>query len=118
MPPQSQDLVLVCTVFSSLLEDGHQQALAQALWRWLKPGGAVLWYDFEIDNPRNADVRGVPMKRVRELFPGAPIKHRRVTLAPPLACLLCRWHPGLYGLFNCVPLLRTHVVAWIEKPLA
>jgi hypothetical protein len=31
--------------------------------------------------------------------------------------VLCRWHPALYGVFNLLPLLRTHVVAWIEKPL-
>ncbi|MGL6109599.1 MAG: class I SAM-dependent methyltransferase [Rubrivivax sp.] len=116
VPPQSQDLVLVSTVFSSLLDDGQQQAMAQTMWRWLKPDGAVLWYDFEVDNPRNADVRGVPLRRLRELFPGAPINHRRVTLAPPLARVLCRWHPALYGVFNSVPLLRTHRLAWICKP--
>ena len=30
----------------------------------LAPGGGVLWYDFTVNNPRNPDVRGVPMKRV------------------------------------------------------
>jgi hypothetical protein len=46
-----------------------QQRLAGAMWRWLKPGGAVVWYDFTVDNPRNRDVRGVPVARVRQLFP-------------------------------------------------
>ena len=30
------------------------------MWAAVKPGGGVLWYDFTVDNPRNADVRGVP----------------------------------------------------------
>lgn len=112
----SLDIVLVSTVFSSLLDAAYQQRLADTIWRWLKPGGAVLWYDFRVDNPRNADVRGVPLRRVHVLFPQARVRHRRVTLAPPLARAVTRLHPGLYGLFNLLPWLRTHVLAWIEKP--
>ena len=114
--PASQDLVLQSTVFSSLLDDTFQHKLADAMWSWLKPGGAVIWYDFTVNNPRNADVRGVPMARVRALFAQAHITHRRVTLAPPLARAVCRVHPALYGLFNSLPLLRTHVLAWLAKP--
>jgi SAM-dependent methyltransferase len=115
---QSLDIVFVSTVFSSLLDDAYQQRLADAMWAWLKPGGAVLWYDFTLDNPRNPDVRGVPLRRLRELFPGAVTTRQRVTLAPPLARTVCRWHPGLYGVFNALPWLRTHLLAWLEKPLS
>lgn len=114
--PGSLDIVLQSTVFSSLLDDAFQQQLADAMWRWLAPGGGVLWYDFTVNNPRNPDVRGVPLARVQRLFPMARITHRRVTLAPPLARLLCPLHPSLYTLFNALPVLRTHVLAWIEKP--
>ncbi len=112
----SQDLVLQSTVFSSILDDGVQQALAQAMWRWLRPGGAVLWYDFIVDNPRNRDVRGVPMARVGALFPEGRLRWQRLTLAPPLARLVCRAHPAAYSVFNSMPWLRTHVLAVIEKP--
>ena len=114
--PASQDLVLQSTVFTSLLDDGFQQRLADTMWRWVKPGGAVLWYDFTVNNPRNPDVRGVPLARLRQLFPQACIDARRVTLAPPLARIVCAWHPSLYTVFNAVPLLRTHLLAWIQKP--
>jgi len=114
--PGSQHIVLQSTVFSSLLDNAFQHKLADAMWSWLAPGGGVLWYDFTMNNPRNPDVRGVPMKRVRELFPQAVIRQRRVTLAPPIARAVCRVHPGLYHLFNAVPALRTHVLAWLEKP--
>jgi hypothetical protein len=103
-------------VFSSLLDDVFQQQLAHCMWRWLKPGGAVLWYDFSFDNPRNPDVRGVPLARVRALFPTARIHARRLTLAPPLARPAARLHPAFWTLLNTVPWLRTHRLAWIEKP--
>lgn len=109
--PGSQDLVLQSTVFSSILDDALQQQVADAMWRWLKPGGAVVWYDFTVNNPRNPDVRGVPLARVRELFPQGRFTARRVTLAPPLARAL----PAAYALFNLVPWLRTHRLVLIEK---
>ena len=116
LAPGSVDIVYQSVVFSSLLDDAYQQRLAETMWRWLKPGGAVLWYDFTYDNPSNRDVRGVPLSRVRSLFPGARIVARRVTLAPPIARRVCRVHPTMYTLFNAVPLLRTHLLCWIEKP--
>ena len=116
LAPASQDVVLQSTVFSSLLDDEFQQRLAARMWSWLKPGGAVLWYDFTVNNPRNRDVRGVPLRRVRELFPLGRVAASRVTLAPPLARLVCRWHPAFYPLFNSLPLLRTHLLAWVHKP--
>jgi len=111
----SQDVVAQHTVFSSLLDDAFQARLADTMWRWVRPGGGVLWYDFTVDNPRNPDVRGVPLARVRALFPQARLSHRRVTLAPPLARAACRLHPALYTALNCLPLLRTHLLCWIEK---
>ncbi len=117
VPDASIDLLLQSTVFSSLLDDAFQQQLAQAMWRWLKPGGAVIWYDFTVNNPRNADVRGVPLARVQALFPQGRLQHRRVTLAPPLARAVCAVHPALYRVFNLLPLLRTHVLVWVAKPV-
>ena len=114
--PASQDLVLQSTVFSSLLDDGFQQRLAAAMWQWLKPGGAVVWYDFTVDNPRNRDVRGVPLQRVKQLFPQGHVRARRITLAPPLARAACRVHPLLHDALNLLPFLRTHVLAWVAKP--
>ena len=113
--PSSQDLVLQSTVFTSLLDAATRTALAAAMWRWLAPGGAVLWYDFSVDNPRNPDVRGVPLGELRALFPHGRVSAKRVTLAPPLARAVCRVHPRLYPLLNALPPLRTHLLAWIAK---
>jgi SAM-dependent methyltransferase len=114
--PESQDIVFQSVVFSSLLDDRFQQALADRMWSWLRPGGGVLWYDFVVGNPSNPDVRGVPVRRLKALFSQGRFTIRRVTLAPPIARAVCRVHPSLYHVFNALPLLRTHVLAWIEKP--
>jgi len=111
----SVDIVLQATVFSSLLDDTFQQRLADAMWSVVKPGGGVLWYDFTVDNPRNRDVRGVPLSRVRALFPHGRMQSRRITLAPLIARAVTRLHPSLYTWFNFVPALRTHVLCWIAK---
>jgi SAM-dependent methyltransferase len=112
---ESFDVVYVSTVFSSLLNDAFQAQLAAAMWRWAKPGGGVLWYDFTYNNPRNPDVRGVPIARVRELFPHGHLHANRITLAPPIARAVTQLHPALYGVFNMLPLLRTHVLAWVGR---
>ena len=111
----SQDIVYQSVVFSSLLDDGFQAALAARLWSWVRPGGAVLWYDFIYDNPRNPDVRGVGLRRVRQLFPGVAMRVRRLTLAPPISRLLCRHALWAHPLANAVPFLKTHVLCWLEK---
>ncbi len=114
--PASLDVVYQAVVFSSLLDDDFQNRLASRMWEWVKPGGAVLWYDFTYDNPSNKDVRGVTLARVRELFPQGRIRSKRITLAPPIARRVAAWHPALYSWFNLLPLLRTHLLCWIEKP--
>jgi SAM-dependent methyltransferase len=114
--PQSLDIVYQSTVFTSLLDAQFRSKLAAQMWHWLKPGGAVLWYDFIYNNPSNPDVRGVPIRQIVELFPAGVMTVRRVTLAPPLSRRVCRWHPFLYHLLNMIPALRTHVLCWIKKP--
>jgi SAM-dependent methyltransferase len=118
LPAAMFDIVQAFTVFSSLLDDDFQARLAAAMWRWVKPGGAVLWYDFTVNNPGNADVRGVPLRRVQALFPQGVLQSRRVTLAPPLARAVCAVHPALYAAINSLPLLRTHLLIWIAKPMS
>ena len=111
------DIVYAATVFSSLLDDAFQARLANAMWQAVKPGGAVLCYDFGIDNPRNRDVRGVPLRRIRQLFPHGRVAAERITLAPPLARAVSPVHATLYACFNMLPFLRTHSIAWIAKPM-
>lgn len=115
IPDNSFDIVFQSTVFTSILDPGFQKDLAASMWRWVKPDGGILWYDFTYDNPRNPDVKRVPLHRVRQLFPDGRVRHWRVTLAPPVSRLVTRIHPCLYPLFNSIPALRTHMLCWIQK---
>ncbi|MFO1449156.1 MAG: class I SAM-dependent methyltransferase [Opitutaceae bacterium] len=116
LPVESFDVVFQSVVFSSLLDDKFQQDLARRMWSLVKPGGGVLWYDFIYNNPKNPDVRGVSIARIRELFPQGDMVLKRVTLAPPVARRVCKVYSGLYPLFNALPFLRSHVLVWIRKP--
>ncbi|MFQ3549187.1 MAG: class I SAM-dependent methyltransferase [Armatimonadota bacterium] len=112
---ESFDIVYQSVVFTSILDDDFQDKLAEKMWSWVKPGGGVLWYDFIYDNPSNPDVRGIPMKRIKNLFPNGRIVCKKITLAPPISRRLTKLHPSLYSFFNMFPFLRTHVLCWIGK---
>jgi SAM-dependent methyltransferase len=116
LPDQSFDIVMASTVLTSILDKSFRVQLAKKMWSLVKPGGAVLWYDFIYNNPSNADVTAIPRRQLLELFPEARALTWKVTLAPPIARLVSRCHPGLYSLFNLFPFLRTHLVAWLVKP--
>jgi SAM-dependent methyltransferase len=118
LAPASFDVVMLFTVFTSLLDEDYRRRLAAHVWRLVKAGGGVLWYDFCFDNPRNPDVRGIPVRDVRALFPEGTMRVRRITLAPPLARAVVRVHRSLYYVLNIVPLLRTHVLCWIGKEVS
>ncbi len=109
------DVVFQSTVFTSILDESFQQKLANCMWSMVKPGGGVLWYDFTFNNPKNPDVRGIPVRRIRELFPDGDIKIWQLTLAPPISRRVTKIAPSLYSWFNMMPFLRTHVLAWIKK---
>ena len=111
----SYDVVFQSTVFSSILNFEFQKELAEKLWNIAKPEGGILWYDFTYNNPRNRDVSGITLKKIRQLFPNGIITHWRMTLAPPISRFVTKFHPNLYSLFNIFPFLKTHILCWIEK---
>jgi SAM-dependent methyltransferase len=118
LAPESFDAVLQSTVFTSILSEEFQQKLADRMWALAKPGGGILWYDFLYDNPRNPDVRGVPLRRIAALFKEGELSAWKITLAPPIGRLVTKLCPSMYAAFNLFPILRTHVLCWISKPLA
>jgi len=110
------DLALAFTMFTSMRTDEARQRAADEVRRVLKPGGALLWYDFWV-NPRNADVKPLGLRDIRRLFPDSEIDARRITLAPPVARRLAGVSWLACSLLDAVPLLRTHWLALIRlKP--
>jgi SAM-dependent methyltransferase len=110
------DCVLAFTVFSSILDDPVARAVAAEIARVLRPGGALVWYDFRIGNPCNPHVRGVSRRALAALFPGWRRQLRRVTLVPPLARRLGAATPWLYPVLAALPPLRTHWLGVLERP--
>ncbi len=84
--------------------------------RATKPGGLIVWYDFVTNNPRNADVRGVPRTELKRLFAGCAMSAERITLAPPVARFVAPRSRPLLRLLNAIPFLRTHCLAFIRTP--
>jgi SAM-dependent methyltransferase len=112
----SFDLALCFTLFTSILDDGIARRVAAEVRRVLRPGGALLWYDFRVGNPWNPYVRAMSRRSVRALFPGWAGTFRLVTLLPPLARRLHSLTPVLYPVLATLPPLRTHWAGLVERP--
>jgi ubiquinone/menaquinone biosynthesis C-methylase UbiE len=113
-PAARFDLVLQFTVFTSVLDDGLRRRMAREMWRVLRPGGAVLWYDFRFQG-RNRAVRAIHPREARALFPEGEFLERRVTLAPPISRRLAGWSWLACELLARIPWLRTHDLILVRK---
>jgi SAM-dependent methyltransferase len=114
-PDGDFDLVVAMTLFSSIRDGDMARNVAAEIQRVLRPGGAVLWYDFRYNNPRNPHVHGMTAPAVRSLFPGLRGRLTALTLLPPLARRLGPLTPALYPVLAFVPPLRTHLVGLLAK---
>ncbi len=115
-PDGAFDLVLVFTVFSSILSREMTLNVASQARRVLRSGGAIIWYDVRFNNPFNPNVRGVTRSGIRRLFPQFALRQQTVTLVPQLARRLGVFAPRLYPLLARVPFLRTHYLGLLIKP--
>jgi SAM-dependent methyltransferase len=113
-PDGAFDLTLAFTLLSSVIDGGGRRRVAEEAMRVLRPGGALLLYDFWL-NPGNPDVRPLRAGEIRRLFSGHEIDLRRVTLAPPITRAVARWSWLLCEVLEKVPVLRTHYLAAVIK---
>lgn len=108
-------LVISSIVFTSILDANVRRIVADEITRVLKPGGALLWWDFAVNNPGNPHVHKVGRRELKRLFPRLEGQVKSVTLAPPLARLVAPRSWALAALLESVPLLRTHLLAVLIK---
>ena len=113
-PSSRFDFVLQFTVLTSVLDATLRCRIAKEMWRVLRPGGAVLSYDFRFQG-RNPAVQAVHPREIRELFPEGMFTHQRVTLAPPISRRLARWSWLACEFLHAIPWLRTHDLILIRK---
>jgi SAM-dependent methyltransferase len=112
---ESFDVVVAFTVFSSILELEFARQVAREMCRVLKPGGVVVHYDFQYNNPWNPNVRGVNRAEIEGYFDGFCGGWKRLTLFPPLARRLGILTTVLYPVLAALPLLRTHLMGVLRK---
>jgi len=108
-PDASVDVVLLSVVLSSLPE-GIGRALLAEVSRVVRPGGAVVVYDFRVANPRNRATRRVTRRWVTGAMPAFATTSASVTLAPPLARALRDRTAHWYGPLGRLRVTRTHNV--------
>lgn len=114
-PDRSMDLVLQSTVLSSILDAGLRRRIAAEMMRVVRPTGLIVSYDFWI-NPLNRDTRGVSRGELGALFPSHRVQVRSATLMPPIARLVAPRSYPLAAALQAVPVLRTHIMAFISAP--
>ncbi len=112
----SFDIVAQFTVFTSILDMQFKRAVAAEMLRVLKPGGAVLWFDFRVNNPNNRNVQGIGRREIRSLFPGCTIQLESALLAPPIGRLVAPFSWVGAELLHTIPILRSHYAGLIIKP--
>ncbi len=111
----SFDLIIQETAFSSVLDCEVRKRMASEMLRVLKPEGAILWFDFFLNNPKNPDVRGIGKREIRALFKECEISFDRVILAPPLSRFLAPRSWVLCACLSALRFLNTHYLALIRR---
>lgn len=109
------DVVFHSMMFSSILDPQIRRRAAAEMARVLAPGGAVLWYDFFVSDPRNRNVTGMRKREIRTLFPGFTLHLRRATLLPPLARVVVPRSRGLGQALTALRLLDGHYVGTLRR---
>lgn len=111
----SFDIVTTFTLFSSVLDTKIRNQIASEIFRVLKPGGAILYYDFRFNSPTNQKVIGISKNEINNLFPGMNKTLKLITLLPPLARRLGNMTSILYPALSTIPSLRSHYLGFFVK---
>lgn len=113
--PAPFDLILQSTVFTSILAPEMKARIAREMLSGLDKDGAIIWYDFHMDNPANPDVQGIHRDEIAQLFPDCKIHLQRITLAPPIGRPVALASPTLYGALSRIKLLCSHYIGVVKK---
>jgi SAM-dependent methyltransferase len=130
------DIVTQFTCLSSVLDPGLRAAIAEEIWRVLRPGGVVVSFDLRPESPalrakrRVADRRGARRERItapetrtvaisaeelRRLFPMGSLRYESAALDFDLCAVAARSLAAAFALSH-IPWLRAHAIAVLGKP--
>ena len=114
-PDEAFDVVLVSTVFSSILDPKMLANVVSEMDRVLRPGGVVVIYEFRVSSPWNLNTQGVSPRRIVELFPQYKCSFWRTTVVPQVSRRLGILTNLLYRLLSSIPWLKTHYIGLLRK---
>ena len=116
-PDASFDLIMLYQSMTLMLEDAPRRRVAAEALRVLKPGGAILWYDYRYQRPDMKGVlRSTGKREIKNLFPGCEYHLKSLHPFPPVSRRLAKiWMPAWY-LLSIISPLRTCYAGAIVKP--
>ncbi|MBU2101819.1 MAG: class I SAM-dependent methyltransferase [Candidatus Omnitrophota bacterium] len=115
-PDFSFDMIIIFTVFSSILDDSMAKKIAGEAMRVLKTGGLIIIYDVRYPNLFNPFVRALTKQLVRKYFSGyTRLSFTALTLIPTLARFLGPLSYRLCYMLEKISLLRSHYITVIQK---
>lgn len=109
----SFDVVLQATLFSSVVDPDLQLAIAAEMVRVLRPSGVLVWYDMH-RVAQSSNIVPMGIDRIRELFGGAKIDVRSVTLRWWLGQRVPRVSRAIALALQQVPFCCSHYLAVIR----
>lgn len=111
------DLILCCTVLSSISNDDDRTNLLNEMAASLKPAGRLFIYDIAFDNPNNKDVRRVDFASLPKLTGLQLTFLTRLTILPSLARNLVVRPMRLTAFARSFFPLRTHKAILLTRGL-
>lgn len=111
----SFDLVMVFSLFSSVLDPDITLRIASEMRRVLKMGGKIIWYDLRFNNPYNRNVIGYGPADIALLFRAFNVELTSITVLPPLVRRLGRLAPAFYPLLSRVSFLHSHYLGVLTR---
>jgi SAM-dependent methyltransferase len=114
--PHSFDLVHQSMMLSSIVETETRTRTAEALWRFLRPNGILISYDFWL-NPLNLGTVGIDWAELQRLFPdGRKVYARSLTLAPPLGRKLTMLRKPILLALEKLRFMNSHLLVALQRP--
>jgi ubiquinone/menaquinone biosynthesis C-methylase UbiE len=114
-PDNEFDVISAFTLFSSIIDPLTRVKVSKELYRVLKKGGVILYYDLRFNNPANKNVVGINENELNRMFPKMNKTKKLITVLPPLIRRLGKLATLFYPFLSKIPFLRSHYIAIMFK---
>ena len=104
-------VIVVLTVFSSIVGKSKRLFWAQEIDRVLKRGGVIIFYDMKMNNPFNFKTKKISKNELKHLFKNYSIKTKTITVLPQLSRMISFISPKIYPFLTKLSFLHTHYIS-------